>query len=50
MLLVEEDTLRLNVLAAAALAIRIDEDAMCVEALTAATTHRVDLKPAGNPT
>ena len=49
MLLVEEDTLRLNVLAAAALAIRIDEDAMCVEALTAATTHRVDLKPAGNP-
>ena len=49
MLLVEEDTLRINVLAAAALAIRIDEDAMCVEALTAATTHRVDLKPAGNP-
>ena len=49
MLLVEEDTLRLNVLAAAALAIRIDEDAMCVEALTAATTHRVDLKPAGSP-
>ena len=49
MLLVDEDTLRLNVLATTALAIRINEDAMCVEALTAETTHRVDLKPAGNP-
>ena len=49
MQLADEDTLRLNVLATTALAIRIDEKTMCVEALTATQTHRIELKPTGNP-
>jgi len=49
MQLADEDTLRLNVLATTALAIRIDEETMSVEALTERQTHRIDLKPTGNP-
>ena len=49
MQLADEDTLRLNVLATTALAIRIDEKTMCVEALTENQTHRIELKPAGHP-
>ena len=49
MQLTDEDTLRLNVLATTALAIRIDEKTMCVEALTEHQTHRMELKPAGHP-
>ncbi len=49
MQLADEDTLRLNVLATTALAIRINEETMCVEALTEHQTHRIQLKPIGNP-
>ena len=49
MQLADEDTLRLNVLATTALAIRIDEKTMCVEALTEHQTHRIELKPTGHP-
>ncbi len=49
MQLADEDTLRLNVLATTALAIRINEETMCVEALTANQTHRIELKPTGHP-
>ena len=49
MQLADEDTLRLNVLATTALAIRIDEETMSVEALTERQTHRIELKPTGNP-
>ena len=49
MQLADEDTLRLNVLATTALAIRIDEKTMCVEALTERQTHRIELKPTGHP-
>ena len=49
MQLTDQDTLRLNVLATTALAIRIDEKTMCVEALTEHQTHRMELKPAGHP-
>ena len=49
MQLADEDTLRLNVLATTALAIRIDEQTMSVEALTECQTHRIELKPTGNP-
>lgn len=49
MQLADEDTLRLNVLATTALAIRIDEKTMSVEALTERQTHRIELKPTGNP-
>ena len=36
-------------LATTALAIRIDEKTMCVEALTEHQTHRIELKPTGHP-
>ena len=49
MQLTDEDKLRLNVLATTALAIRIDEKTMCVEALTEHQTHRMELKPTGHP-
>ena len=48
MQLSEEDSLRLNVLATASEAIRVDENQMAVFGLGGGGEHRVDLKPTGN--
>ena len=47
--LTHEDSLRLNVLMSAALTVRIDEAAMCVQGLSCTAKRRVDLKPTGDP-